>query len=138
MTIRVFSEETLQLLKNAGWFLGRDATSKLKLPVGFHIHSFATAALQEFAYLTVGQAGRGIHRARLVLTFDPMLALGEEDRFEEYANQVHSSLYPLGEVQNENYFIAIDEVGKIFLIMDNMIPIADNIYVAIEKLLLGK
>lgn len=133
-----FSEETLRLLQKAGWWPERSIGANLKLPNGFDIHPVALKVLEEFNHLQVGQSKPGIDRAQSTIIFDPLLAIGERERFKEYENFLQRNLYPLGEVDGGYHFLAIDETEFVFLIMDDCWFVDVAFDTALDRLLLGK
>jgi SUKH-3 immunity protein len=135
-----FSRETEAMLREGGWFPGRDVTNILKLPEGFAIarHPHAHAILKEFAYLEIGHSRPGIAVAQSTIHFDPMLALGEDDRLADYTRVMHRHFYPLGMVDGGYYHLTIDEVGWVFLMMDHCWFVDTTFEAALDRLLTGK
>jgi len=132
-----FSEEIMEMLKPSGWFSGRDVRDLIKLPDDFEVFSAALEVLKEFGLLRFGKRGAGIECARSVINCDPMLAVGESDRFSEYSEWLQSQLYPLGEVDDGHYFLVIDEMGRTFLLMNDLKLVHITFDGAIENLLKG-
>jgi hypothetical protein len=132
-----FPLETTEMLVEAGWFSGRDVFSQLRLPAGFAVFGAAQRVLMEFGMLRVGRDGPGLASARTPVDLDPMLCWGEDDRFSDYADALGSSLYPLGEAAHGHVFVAIDELGRVFLIMDSMWFVSYTFDDALDKLLRG-
>jgi hypothetical protein len=125
------------MLTEAGWFLGRDVIDSVKLPEEFEIFPAAIEALKEFGHLRVGEEGEGIERARSTIVFEPTLASRDWDWFLFSSNLLQTNLYPLGEVDNDRYYLAMDSEGRVFLVFDGLIFVDDNFDKALEKLLMG-
>lgn len=69
--------------------------------------------------------------------FDPMAADGEEDRFSDWSKVINSQLYPLGTIVDEHLFLAIDERGRTFCLIDIMGFLDTNFDRALDMLLTG-
>jgi hypothetical protein len=132
-----FVPEIAEMLSEAGWFPGRDVFSQLRLPAGFTLFPAAQRVLQEFGMLRIGREGPGLTSARTPVVLDPMLCEGEDDRFSDYASLLHSCLYPLGEAYGGHLFVAIDDRGRVFLLMDAMWFAGDTFDGALDSLLRG-
>lgn len=138
---RDWTTETTELLRNAGWYAGRSQTkraiewqSELETPSGFRMSQRAREALEEFGGLCVESKGPGIYCARGGFNFNPSLAVGEEDRFSEAPEL---DVFPLGEIYDGHAFAGIGPSGRVYLIGDFVEVIAEDIYCAIEAILLG-
>ncbi len=132
-------------LKAAGWFEGRDAScllqswlNKLSREGHFRASEAARAALREFGGLTVEQSGQGVDFSLETFSFNPEAAIFEEDRFGRFKEYAGSHLFPLGEIEVENAFIAISETGEVYLLMDEIHLVGSDIYSAISNLVEGK
>ncbi|MCT9080902.1 SUKH-3 domain-containing protein [Streptomyces fulvoviolaceus] len=116
----VWSAEVEAVLRGAGWYPGRsvDTTAwRERLEAdGFHIHSAAEEFLREFGGLTVGSGGSGITSAREAFELDPLLALGEDDRFGDWGEEIGRRIAPLGEVDHGRFFLGLDEHGELYLV----------------------
>jgi hypothetical protein len=139
---RRWSEETERILLAAGWFPGRTVDNavgewrrQLQREGGFHMSPASEEALREFGGLEARSRGPGIDRARAGFKFDPMLADGEEDRFQ---NCREAGVFPLGELHDGHAFIGLSPSGRVYLVGDFVKLLADNIDQAIDFLLLGK
>ncbi|HET6948786.1 MAG TPA: SUKH-3 domain-containing protein [Acidimicrobiales bacterium] len=138
-----FTPAVSEALEAAGWSPGRRLPDEQirawsdGLP-GFAMFPAAEAALREFGGLAVDQHGPGIDRAREPFELDPLLAWGEEDRFELFADEYGVTLFPLGEAAGSHYFLAVDPGGRTFLVMDDIQLIAESFDDALESLILGK
>ncbi|MGW0856227.1 SUKH-3 domain-containing protein [Streptomyces sp. NPDC002690] len=116
----VWSAETDAVLRGAGWYPGRSIDTTVwreRLEAdGFRIHAAAEDFLREFGGLTVGGSGSGITRAREAFELDPLLALGEDDRFGEWGEEIRRSLFPLGELDHGHAFLGLDEQGELYVV----------------------
>ncbi|MFD9601967.1 SUKH-3 domain-containing protein (plasmid) [Streptomyces sp. NBC_01224] len=113
-----FSLAVESILLRSGWFPHRRfdlAQWRAALP-DFTWHAAAEEFLQEFGGIRVDIAGPGVTCAREPFQFDPELALGEEGRFAEMSEMFDRKFFPLGEVGQGEFFLAIDEEGIIYLL----------------------
>jgi hypothetical protein len=131
-------------LERAGWHPGRSVgnlvsewSRRLDRPDGFRMFPAARDALAEFGGLAGGLSGPGVKRSRSSFRLDPTLAIGEEDRFRKYAASLTTGLYPLGEAGDGHAFLAIDEQGGVYLLMDDILKIGESIREGLTGLLLG-
>ncbi|WP_369408717.1 SUKH-3 domain-containing protein [Herbidospora mongoliensis] len=128
------------ILRRAGWQPGRHVDTStwrhLLESDGFVMHDAAERFLREFGGLSVGHGGAGISRAREPFEFDPLLGMGEDDRFSEWGEAVGKSIFPIGELDRGRFFLGIDEVGMIYLVADSLARFGVG-RVGIECLVLG-
>jgi hypothetical protein len=133
------SDVSIKVLRDAGWFPGRNVFSTLRLPPGFVLLEPARRVLEEFGGLSAGEWGPGLDCARMGIDIDPMLAVGEDDRFADYSARIGSPLYPLGEAGGGDCFLAIDDKGRVFLLMDDLILFEGETFeVALDQIFNGK
>lgn len=135
-----WSVEVERVLRDAGWYPGRNTDpapwhEQLEAD-GFHIHPAAEQFLREFAGLTVDHGGPGITRAREPFELDPLLALGEADRFSEWSEETGRHLYPLGELDHGHAFLGLDEQGELYVVA-NWLARFGRMPQAMENLILG-
>ncbi|WP_199810386.1 MULTISPECIES: SUKH-3 domain-containing protein [unclassified Streptomyces] len=135
-----WSDEVEAVLRGAGWFPGRSVDTsgwRERLEAdGFRIHPAAEQFLREFGGLTVGPGGPGITRAREAFEFDPLLALGEDDRFGEWGEEIGRQLFPLGELDHGHAFLGLDERGELYAVV-NWLARFGRMPEAMENLVLG-
>ncbi|MEU9081430.1 SUKH-3 domain-containing protein [Streptomyces sp. NPDC048357] len=116
----VWPAEVEAVLRGAGWRPGRsiDTTAwRESLQAdGFRIHPAAEDFLGEFGGLTVGGGGSGITSARHAFELDPLLALGEDDRFGALGEEIGRHLFPVGECDHGRFFLGLDEHGDLYLV----------------------
>ncbi|MFH8419494.1 SUKH-3 domain-containing protein [Streptomyces sp. NPDC018038] len=114
----VRTTEVDDVLRRAGWRPGRSIDTtvwrELLEADGFRLHAAAEGFLREFGGLTVGRHGSGITRAREAFDLDPLLALGESERFAEYGEEMHRCLCPVGELGQGHAFLGMDERGELY------------------------
>lgn len=79
-------------------------------------HGAAEEFLQEFGGLRVDISGPGITCAREPFELDPELAIGEEERFAEISESFNRTFFPVGELGQGEFFLAIDEEGVVYLL----------------------
>lgn len=117
-----FSEETDRILRAAGWYPGRNVdTSRwfdLLADDGFSLHRAGRSFLARFGGLSVDVRGPGISRARTPFELDPILCLGESDRFQDWGETLGIQLTPIGELDRGRYFLAIDANGLVYIVAD--------------------
>lgn len=140
-----FSPETERLLRASGWFEGRTVPTlveawraEMETPGGFVLSSAASQVLSEFGGLHIQAQGAGIACARSDINLNPPLAKFEEDRFFSFQCLQNKQLFPLGEAHLGHLFVAIDEGGSVYLIMQLVLYVADTFDAALEVLLRGK
>ncbi|MEU4481733.1 SUKH-3 domain-containing protein [Micromonospora sp. NPDC023966] len=130
----------MRILTEAGWQPGRRVdTSAWRTQLeagGFDMHQAAERFLAEFGGLTVAHRGPGISQARAPFELDPLLCLGEDDRFADWSSVIHRSLFPLGELDEGRFFLGIDETGEVYLVADWLASYGPARQ-AVEKLILG-
>ena len=139
---RNLSDDARRALMNAGWSDGRNMAEQVdewsrQLAPGFLMFPVARSALSRFGTVQVQQTGPGEECARESFEFDPMLALGEDDRFRQFEERLSTRLYPLGEAGGGHVFLAISETGHVFALMDELWLVAPTIEGAIEALVRG-
>ncbi|MGC9542306.1 SUKH-3 domain-containing protein [Streptomyces sp. UG1] len=135
-----FSAETEEVLRSAGWREGRHVqTAEWREQFeqrGIIMHDAAEKFLAEFGGISVDVSAPGISRAREPFELDPSLAYGEEDRFSEWGEEVGASLFPIGELDQGRFFLAIDEKSAIYLVADWLAHFGE-MPAALDNLVLG-
>ncbi|MEU4065899.1 SUKH-3 domain-containing protein [Streptomyces wedmorensis] len=133
-----WSSEVERVLREAGWHPGRavDTTGwKQQLEQdGFRSHAAAEDFLRELGGLAVGHGGAGITRAREPFDLDPLLALGEADRFDEWSEEIGHRLFPVGELAGG--LLGLDEDGELYVV-DGWPARFGRMPQAMENLVLG-
>jgi len=73
------------------------------------------------------------------LEFFPQNATGENENgtFAHFSSVLRRNLYPLGEITNGFFYIAIDDDENLYLVGDNLIKIGDDLYQGLNALLTG-
>jgi len=114
--------ETIETLLSSGWTPGRLVDIRQWIEVldgeGFAIHEAARKFLSEFGGIFVDVQGSGISCARVPFELDPTLCSGESDRFSDWGRRLGRALYPIGELDYGQFFLAIDEDGVLFIVSD--------------------
>jgi len=105
---------------------------------GFPVFDEARRALRHFGGVRVDQSGPGAEVARETFELKPSLALGEHDRFGEFASRLESPLFPLGEAGNGHVFLAIAPDGRVYALMEEIWLLGQTIEDAIECLVQGR
>ncbi|KAF9891378.1 hypothetical protein FE257_004234 [Aspergillus nanangensis] len=115
-----YSPETRRALDDAGWTPGRqvDITNLRHWleSSGFKVSEAAERFLPEFVGLVFNISGTGITCARTPFEFNPYLAEGEDDRFNEWGEEIGDILTPLGELENGLFFLGITGSGEVCLV----------------------
>lgn len=118
--MRLFPPEVDRVLREAGWTPGRQVNAEPWLASfeaeGLQRHPVVSSFLAEFGGLAVNISGPGISRAREPFEFDPMLCLGEGDRFLEWSEGINKSIFPVGVHDEGRFFLGIDERGELYLV----------------------
>lgn len=134
------SKEAERTLLRSGWLPGRfvdPSAWRTRLEdAGFVIHEAAERFLSEFGGLAFEFGGDGISRAREAFELDPLLALGEDDRFNEWGELIGVSLAPIGELDNGRYFLGLDESETVYLVADWLAQFGVGL-AGLENLILG-
>jgi len=140
-----WSEETERLLIDAGWYPGRRQDERvatwrrdLAETDAFQMFPAAEVALKEFGGINVRGDGPGIECARGSVELDPELAQGERERFERFRDIVGQDIFPLGEAHDGHAFLAIDRIGRVLLIGDEVQFVGSNIQSALDAILTGR
>ncbi|MFD7657946.1 SUKH-3 domain-containing protein [Actinosynnema sp. NPDC059797] len=117
-----WSAEAEQVMLGIGWAPGRrvDTTPWREAfeAVGLSMHEAAERFLAEFGGLVCDVRGPGLTAAREPFDLDPLLAEGEEDRFQEWGEEIGRSIFPVGELDHGRFFLGIDENEEIYLVAD--------------------
>lgn len=140
-----WSDETESRLIAAGWMPGRRETQRvaewrrmLEKPTGFRLSIAAEKALEEFGGLRVDCQGPGLECARGGFDLNPELASGEEDRFAELEEHAGGSLFPLGEAFDGQAFLAMDSIGRVYLVGDTIQLMGADMREALDSILVGR
>ncbi|MFD9005934.1 SUKH-3 domain-containing protein [Streptomyces sp. NPDC059582] len=116
-----FPEQVEQTLRDAGWTPNRQVDpeawlSALEADGLLRRHPSVSTFLAEFGGLAVRISGPGISRARAPFELDPMLCLGEEDRFSEWSDEIKKSIFPIGALDGGRLCLGIDEYSEMYLV----------------------
>jgi hypothetical protein len=116
--VEEFTPDVEAVLRRSGWFPGRAVEIsgyKARLP-GFLWHEAAERFLEEFGGIYVDVQGPGQSVAKEPFEIDPALAVGEEGRFEELSQKFHRQLFPVGELGQGEFFLAVDQDSSLYLV----------------------
>ncbi|MFI2504679.1 SUKH-3 domain-containing protein [Streptomyces sp. NPDC018972] len=136
------TEEIENALSAAGWVPGRQVDTaewqrRLEASGEVTMSEAARRFLAEFGGLSFPHAGTGISMARQPFVLDPLLCLGEEDRFAEWGEELGESIFPVGEFdEGRGGFLGIDENGVIYQVVDTLSRFAEQ-RAGLECLILG-
>jgi hypothetical protein len=141
---KAWSRETTETMTAAGWHSGRRVDDhvtrwrqSLAADGGFVMSDVAERILFEFGGLRVEQSGSGKECAREAFEMNPELAQGESSRFARFESRVAGGLFPLGEAVGGHAFLAVDALGRVYLVADDILFLASDIYEGIEALVQG-
>src|SRR5262245_24871196 len=98
----------------------------------------ARSVLTEFGGLHIESHGLGTHRARRDADLRPCWTDTEFIGYPELERELGQRLYPFGEISRGNACLLIDESGRVYHLMDELIYVAPTFDSALECLLLGK
>ena len=132
--------EVSEILTHAGWRPGREVDSTdwcaWLSESGFKVHASFRNFISEYGGLNIRHGGEGVARAREPIEFDPELARGEEDRFEEWGRVIGKTILPIGELDGGRFFLGLDEDGVLYLIVDYLARFGSGTE-GLKNLLLG-
>ncbi|WP_436775183.1 SUKH-3 domain-containing protein [Yinghuangia sp. YIM S09857] len=135
-----FTNETEHWLRAAGWHPGRNvdvaAWRMLAEESGLVMHAAAERFLAEFGGLVVPVSGQGVSCAREPFDLDPSAADGESDRYIGWGERIGRSLFPIGAIDGGRYFLAIDELSEVYVIV-NFMARCGQPHMALEGLVRG-
>jgi hypothetical protein len=134
------ADEVDRVLRAAGWQPGRQVdTTAWRLALessGYRMHEAAERFLAEYGGIKVTARGPGISVAREPFEFDPLQADGEDDRFAEWGEEIGRTLFPVGVLDQGQFFLGISETGEVYLIAD-WLACYGPVPQALERLVLG-
>ncbi|WP_372405119.1 SUKH-3 domain-containing protein [Streptomyces luteireticuli] len=135
-----FSDEVDRVLREAGWVPGRCVDPEPWLSAleaeGLSRHKAVSDFLAEFGGVAVNISGSGISRAREPFELDPMLCIGEGDRFLEWSEEIGRSIFPVGEHDMGRFFLGVDERSELYLV-ETWVASFGPMPEAMENLVLG-
>jgi hypothetical protein len=126
-----------EILTKAGWYPGRSVPTSPLIPDGFVPFQEAEAVMREFGGLHLGECGAGVDFARSDVEVDPRLAAHLKAELVEHEQTLGARLFPLGEVCRGHGYLVIDELGRTYLLNDELSPLAPSFIQALASLLLG-
>ena len=141
---RRFSEEVEGVLKASGWhssrqvpFLINEWKRDLERIDGIIMAPKAEGILLEFGGLTIDSKLPGEDfRPEAIVMIPPY---DEGDRFDAWGEAIGADLYPLGEYESGNAFLAVDEKTGYIWAVANFIKLnAKSFDEAIQNLILGR
>lgn len=133
-----FAPDVELLLRRSGWFPKRSVEIsgyKDRLP-GFLWHEAVERFLEEFGGIRIDLQGPGRSVAKEPFEIDPVLAVGEESRFEELSHKIHRQLFPVGEFGQGEFYLAVDQESILYLVGSSVFRLGSPAE-GIEKLVLG-
>ncbi|MFG3100261.1 SUKH-3 domain-containing protein [Streptomyces sp. NPDC048182] len=141
--VRRWSPATERVLRSAGWRPGRsvsvDNWEKVlrEADDGYVMHEAARRFLAEFGGLEVFEKGPGVNAGRASFRLDPALAKWDYEIIESLGEEVEVSLYPLGDLWQGNFYLAMAENGTVYFGMDDAEWLAQSPDEALDRLIRG-
>ena len=127
------------ILRRAGWKPNVRRTVPWKDLPDIPLFPAAERVLVELFGLTVGSNGPGKDCGRSRLTFDPRLLRVNVPEVVALSTQMGVRLYPLGEVDDDDALLLIDENDHTYMWFDELPTlVAYSFDEALERMLLGK
>lgn len=122
--VAMISKETRRVLRLAGWSEERlvgtvEWRSSLESD-GFVLNAEAEQFLAEFGGIAVPEGGSGVERFRSSFELDPLLCLGESDRFEDWSDVLGRALSPVGELEEGRFMLGMDSSAILYLVSDRL------------------
>ncbi|MDN3024790.1 SUKH-3 domain-containing protein [Streptomyces sp. S.PB5] len=132
-------EETDRVLRAAGWYPGRSVPtatweSVLLLHGEFEIHEAARRFLAEFGGVGVPFREPWDSMPWGEFRLDPLMALWDDEIFDDLSEQAGTYLYPVGMVDRRNQYLGIAETGEVYVGMDSVALLAPTPDEAMQRL----
>lgn len=134
MSNSIHDPAVVQLLHKAGWREGRNARGELILPTDYILFDIARKILTEFGGLRIGEKGAGVDMAKCIVNLEPNMASGMSSEIQKLSKR---PIYPLGEIDDGNALLFVDDLGNVYFLTDELELIASNFEEALRCLLLG-
>lgn len=134
MNTQEFDPAVLALLKEAGWYPGRNSGDSISLPTDYAPFPLVQEVLSELGGLRVGRTGPGIDQATCTIDFTPSIAEGTATDVYQLAKR---PIYPLGDLDGGNALIFIDDTECVYMLTDELEVLGKSISSALRSLLLG-
>jgi hypothetical protein len=136
---RRWPEETDRVLRAAGWRPGRSVPtatweSVLHLHGEFEMHEAARRFLAEFGGVGIPFREPWDSMPWGEFRLDPLLALWDDEIFDDLSEQAGTYLYPVGMVDRRNQYLGIAEDGAVYVGMDSVALLAPTPDEAVQRL----
>lgn len=136
----MISKEAGRVLRLAGWSEERHVgTVEWRTSLesdGFVLNAEAEQFLAKFGGLAVPEGGSGVERFRSSFELDPLLCLGESDRFEDWSEVLGRALSPVGELEKGRFMLGMDTLAILYLVSDRLGSFGGHEH-ALDALVLG-
>ncbi|MFN3196908.1 MAG: SUKH-3 domain-containing protein [Bradymonadia bacterium] len=136
--------DAMALLLQSGWHPERDMSAEVERlkrdifdPEGFILHDEAHRALNSLLGLTVHQSMPGITQYRPDIMFEPEYCSAEQDRFEDFGEEIGSAISPLGWEKDSYYLLGIAADGRCFALMNHLVFQGSTLEDALNNMLRG-
>lgn len=137
--VAVGEDTDRRVLRAAGWYPGRSVPtatweSVLRLHGEFEIHEAARRFLAEFGGVGIPFREPWDSMPWGEFRLDPLLALWDEEIFDDLSEQAGTYLYPIGMVDRRNQYLGIAEDGAVYVGMDSIALLAPTPDEAMQRL----
>lgn len=133
-----FSKEAKKRLEKAGWYVGRNVISQLKLAYNDY-PTMAVEFLSAYGNLQIECEKQDYTSVVNQLDTNPETPehLLKGDNYHPYYSSIlNKKLYPLGWYYPNNYLICCDVDGRVYMIGENCYYKGKNLYEGIENIFL--
>jgi hypothetical protein len=134
----VFSEKSMQILRDGGWtedrLLPADSFIEKLTKAGYTPHPAALEVLQQFGGLEFSHEDLEGYRWRFHFDIDRTISICDIEDIEDYGNCIGTILCPVGEFDNGHFLVAVSEDGRVFSYFNPFICLDGVNYIeAIER-----
>lgn len=133
-----FSPAVEALLREAGWTQGRQVSLQPWLSRAMKLFPEAQRVLTEFGGLKIGRYGEGIEVAKTDVDLRPNWTDPNFAGYPQFEAKLGQRLYTLGRVAQGNGYLLIDESGRIFHLLNDLMYAGPTFESALEAFLLGR
>lgn len=131
--------ENGRVLRAAGWYPGRSIPtgtweSVLHLHGEFEMHDAARRFLAEFGGVGIPFREPWDSMPWGEFRLDPLLALWDDEIFDDLSEQAGTYLYPIGMIDRRNQYLGIAEDGAVYVGMDSVALLAPTPDEAMQRL----
>ncbi|AMV22363.1 hypothetical protein VT03_31000 [Planctomyces sp. SH-PL14] len=136
--MRVFNEQTLDMLRNAGWSEHRYVPLYDFIKNSPILFPLARSILIQFDGLQIGTSGAGVDCAASDIKFDSWPVYDSASEMEELCAANGKLFCPLGYCHCDHGLVVIDEEGKVFTFYDSLRLMGSSFEEGIQNILDGR